>query len=304
LERALHRVEEVTHPLLGVVIDGRYRIHRVIGRGGRGVVFEAENLAMGRAVAVKICIDRDWENLERLSREARIIASLQHPNVHDVYDFGWLGGYGPYLVSERLAGETLANYQHRRRKISARKAVDLVVQILCGLHAAHVRNVVHRDVKPKNVFLVDRVNCPPLVKVMDFGLAKDLSLVEKRGLTQPGTTLGTLEYMSPEQVRGEPLGGRSDVFSVGVIAYELITGEHPFRAGSAFDTQCGIIEKTPRPLRTRRPDISERLDASVMLALEKSPEARFPNAVAFQRALLDSLASAPVRDEDATPSAW
>lgn len=299
IERSLHASNEKPHPLLGATLDGRYRLVRVIGSGGVGVVFEAENLALRRAVAVKIVSDPSRvDQRVRLEREARIVASLQHPNICDVYDVGFIPELGPYLVTERLFGETLATYRQRHRRIPYRIVLDFLLQILSGLQAAHAQQIVHRDLKPRNVFLVDRLGCPPLVKVLDFGLAKDLSRVDARTITRPGHAVGTPHYMAPEQITGEGVTVQSDLFATGVTAYELIAAAHPYGAATLADMQARLLRDEPTPLRAIRPEVPEELARVVQQAVARSPARRFPDAIAMQAALVATQARLDEADAD------
>lgn len=295
------RAAAASSPLIGAILGGKYRILRALGSGGMGTVFEAENLSLGRLVAVKIASRPDSKDaLARFAREASIVASLQHLNICDVYDVGDLpNGAGPYIVLERLVGDTLHARLGRSRRVPTSELVDIFVQVLSGLQAAHTARILHRDLKPQNIFLVDRVGGGPLVKIVDFGLARDLSLSPASRLTKPGRLCGTLQYMSPEQLRGETLDQRSDVFSVGVIMYEALTGHHPFAAASSVELQTNILRADPIPLRSRRADVSLMLADMVSWALARTPAQRPSSAAELQRGLLAALRdrSSPMLDE-------
>jgi serine/threonine-protein kinase len=273
-------------PLLGAVLGGKYRILRAIGSGGMGTVFEAENLALKRLVAVKVVSRPESEDaLARFAREAAIVSSIQHPNICDVYDVGVLPNGGPYIILERLQGDTLAARMQRRSSVS--DLVDIFVQILSGLHAAHASQILHRDLKPQNIFLVERVGCGPLVKIVDFGLARDLSSTTR--LTKPGRLCGTVQYMSPEQLRGEPLDPRSDLFSVGVLFYEALTRRHPFAAATSVELQTNILRADPTPVRTHRPDVPPGLEEMITRAMARVPGDRPSGALELQRGLLGAM---------------
>jgi eukaryotic-like serine/threonine-protein kinase len=299
MERSLHReAREEGHQLVGTLIDGRYRVLRVIGQGGLGIVFECENIVLRRAVALKIVSDLRRENaFERLRREAQIIAALQHPNICDVYDVGAIPYFGPYLVTERLYGETVAARFRWQRTMSPRETVDIVAQVLSGLHAAHIQSIVHRDIKPANVFIVDRLGCSPLVKILDFGLAKDLTA--DTTLTRPGKTLGTPQYMAPEQLLGVAVSGATDLFAVAVLAYEMLTGTHPFSVSSVSTTQARILSVTPEPPSRLNRRIPALLDEVLLRALAKVPRERYATAACMQQALMDAL---PLDDFDDEPT--
>lgn len=281
-----------------MVLDGKYRIHSVIGQGGLGIVFAGEQLSLGREVAIKFA--HDWSNHEageRLLREAQILAALQHPNICDIYDASTLEGFGPYLVTQRIIGETIAARLKWQRFIPAREAIDLAMQVLSALHTAHARHVVHRDVKPQNVFIVDRVGCGPIAKVLDFGFAKDLSA--DRRLTRPGKALGTLAYMAPEQLQGDRVTPAADLFSLGIMLYEMLTGRHPFHAATSVDMQVRILRSDPSPLSTPSHRIDPAIEAILLRTLEKRPLSRYPDAHAMQRAL---AAIAPTLADDPPPA--
>ncbi len=279
-----------SHPLLGTTIADKYKIVRVLGRGGLGIVFEAENAVLSRMVAVKVVLDGRNDGFERLEREARMVAMLQHPNVCDVYDLGRLPMYGPYLVCERLYGETIAQRVKREAALPIALVVDVLSQVLSGLHAAHGRHIIHRDMKPQNVFLVDRLGCPPLAKILDFGLAKDLTVGSARTLTKPGFAVGTPEYMAPERLRGvKESTPAMDIFSVGVIAYEALTGVYPFSGATTVVRQARILRDDPTPLRELRPSIPRMMEDVIAQALAKNPAERFADAAVFLNRLRECV---------------
>lgn len=304
LDRALH-LPRGQSPLVGTVLDGKYRIIRPIGSGGAGIVFEAENLALRRLVAIKtVSRSGSTEALLRLALEAKLVAAIQHPNICDVYDVGRLPSGGPYVVLERLFGETLAMKMQVARRPSLTTAVDIFVQTLSGLQAAHAARIVHRDLKPQNIFLAERLGCAPLVKIVDFGFAQDLSTSPNTRITRPGKSCGTVQYMSPEQLRALPLDHRSDLFAVGVMLYEVLTGRHPFAARSQTELQINILRSEPRPLRQRRPDVSPELQRLVMSAMSKDPAQRPSSAHEMQTWLSSMLVRPPSAPdlEDEPPS--
>lgn len=305
LDHALHVTGPRTSPLIGTILDGKYRILDLIGAGGMGEVFEAENLALRRIVAIKIVTrNAGDQGILRLEREAQIVASIHHPNLCDVHDVGRAPSGGPYLVFERLFGETLARAMQRTKRLGLGLVVDIFSQTLSGLHAAHERQVVHRDLKPQNLFLVERLGCAPLVKVLDFGLAQDLSPSALR-ITKPGNLCGTLQYMSPEQLQAQRLDPRSDLFTVGVMMYEALSGRHPFAAPNAITLQTNILEGNPPPLRGLRRDVPQALDAMIMRALSVTREHRPASALEMQHALLSvplPRAAYPTLTDDAPSS--
>lgn len=279
--------------LIGTVLNGKYRVLQLLGSGGMGQVFEAENIHIKRLVAVKMVSSTAGPHaLVRLEREAQHVAAIQHPNICDVYDFGRTPNGRPYVVFERLFGETFGARLRRGGQLALRDTLDIFSQILSGLQAAHVAHIVHRDLKPQNVFLVDRVGCPPLVKLVDFGFAQDLSARGAR-LTRPGHMCGTVQYMSPEQLRADPLDHRSDLFSLGTMLYEALGGRHPFEAPTRVDLQTNILRAAPTPLSQLRRDISPELDQVIAWALARSPADRPASALDLQRALHTVMRSSP-----------
>lgn len=300
LDGSLHHATGGTvSSLVGTVLGGKYRVLQLLGSGGMGQVFEAENIHIKRLVAIKVVSSTAGpQAVLRLEREAQHVAAIQHPNICDVYDFGRTPHGGPYVVFERLFGETLGARMRTLGQLSVRKALDIFSQILSGLQAAHAARIVHRDLKPQNVFLVDRVGCPPLVKLVDFGFAQDLSARGAR-ITRPGHLCGTVQYMSPEQLRAEPLDHRSDLFAVGTMLYEALSSRHPFEAQTRVELQANILHASPPSLRARRPDVPRELEEIIMWALARSPSERPQSAIELQRALqLLTRASLPSLIED------
>ena len=258
---------------------GPYEISAWIGAGGMGEVYRARDSRLGRDVAVKVILaafSKDAGRLARFEQEARAAGQLNHPNILAVYDSGVHNGTA-FIVSELLEGESLRD-RLRLGAVPARKAIDIARQIADGLAAAHDKGIVHRDLKPDNVFITSDGR----IKILDFGLAKLNQPVEDAGPTalpndtEPGTVLGTVGYMSPEQVRGERLDARSDIFSFGTILHEMISGRSPFARGSAAETMAAILKDDPiEPLSSR---VSPALERIAARCLEKSREARFQSA--------------------------
>jgi eukaryotic-like serine/threonine-protein kinase len=282
---------------------GPYEILSPLGAGGMGEVWRARDDRLKRDVAIKVLpasFSKDPERLRRFELEAQAAGSLNHPGITAVYDFGTHEG-APYIVTELLEGETL------RARIAAgalpsRKALDYAAQLARGLAAAHEKGIVHRDLKPENVF----VTRDGRVKILDFGLAKlkeselpeagHTHLPTEAGGTEPGVVLGTMGYMSPEQVRGRPADRRSDIFSFGAILYEMLSGQRAFRADTAADTITAILRKEPPDLSQANRDVPPGLERIVRHCLEKNPEERFESArdLAFDLEALSGISgSAP-----------
>jgi Tol biopolymer transport system component len=278
---------------------GPYQVVSPLGAGGMGEVYRARDERLKRDVAIKVLpatFSQDADRLKRFEQEAQAAGALNHPNITAVYDFGSHDG-SPYIVTELLEGETLRS-RLGPGALSPRKAIDYAVQIAKGLAAAHEKGIVHRDLKPENVFLTKDGR----VKILDFGLAKlkpegsdggqtDVGTVS--GGTQPGVVLGTMGYMSPEQVRGKPADKRSDLFSFGTILYEMLAGQRAFRGDTAADTITAILTKEPADLSQTNKDIHPGLDRIVRHCLEKNPEERFESArdVAFDLEALSGVSA-------------
>ena len=268
---------------------GLYEILSPIGAGGMGEVYRARDKKLDRDVAVKVLpesVASDPETLARFEREAKAVAALSHPNILSIFDFGTHAGVS-YAVMELLEGETLRG-KLEAGPISRKQAVDYALQVAKGLSAAHEKGIVHRDLKPENLFVTRDGH----VKILDFGLAKRVEAVAPgketsaptvSGHTEPGTVMGTLGYMSPEQVRGVLVDHRSDIFSFGAILYELLSGKRAFSRPTAADTMSAILKEDPPELAESGRNISPALDRIVMHCLEKDRDNRFQSArdVAF-----------------------
>lgn len=286
---------------LGEVIRGRYELMRVLGIGGMGTVFEATDRQTGKTLAVKVLSTRHALKktaVQRFLRETRAAAAIQHPNVCAVFESGTTEGDTPYFVMERLHGETLADRIAKRRKLPYDQAVGIMAQVLAGLDAAHRVGVIHRDVKPENIFLVEREGSAtvPIAKVFDFGVAKAVGPLARpdpddedddHDLTRTGMVMGTPCYMAPEQARGDRgFDARVDVFASGVILYEVLAGRRPFSAPTHNALLLEILTATPTPLRNARRDMPPELEAIVARAMARSRSARYPSADAFRRDLV------------------
>ncbi|MGH9852756.1 MAG: protein kinase domain-containing protein, partial [Blastocatellia bacterium] len=265
---------------------GRYRILELLGRGGMGAVYKAKDTMLGREVAIKVLhstFSIDQDRLHRFEQEARAASALNHPNIITIHEFGQEGGVH-FIVSELIEGETL-----RRRMAGARMSpsdvLDVSIQAASALNAAHEAGIVHRDIKPENVM----VRPDGLVKVLDFGLAKlmdrPLSMAFDTNAptspefrTEPGTIMGTMTYMSPEQARGQKLDARSDIFSLGVAMYEMAAGRSPFARETVADVIVSILEKEPPPLAEFTSEVPRTLEAIIRKALSKDREERYQTA--------------------------
>ncbi len=290
---------------------GPYAIIGSIGAGGMGEVYRARDPRLGREVAIKILpaqFAADPERLRRFEQEARAAAALNDPNLLAIYDLGTQSNGAPYIVSELLEGETLRD-RLRAGPIPMRKAIEYAAQIARGLSAAHDKRIVHRDLKPENIFITKEGRA----KILDFGLAKlternigDENTFAPTGEagTTPGMVIGTIGYMSPEQVRGKEADPRSDIFSFGAIFYEMLSGKRAFRGESTADTLSAILKEEPPELTETNRAVSPAIERLVRHCLEKNPEERFQSArdIAFDLESLSNVSSGTLAASAA--SAW
>jgi serine/threonine-protein kinase len=270
--------------VIGKVLSGRYRLDSKLGSGGMSTVYLAQDETLERWVAVKVLhreISDQPGHLERFRREARAVAQVSHPNVVAVIDAGEDGGY-PYIVFEYVEGETLKQRIERLGRLSLDESTAYAIEVGRGLAAAHGRRMIHRDVKPQNVL----IDAEGRAKVTDFGIARGL---DTKGLTATGRVLGTTDYVSPEQAMGQGTDARSDIYSLGVVLFESLTGDVPFYA----ETQVGVAMKhvnEPMPdVQRQRPDVSAALSAVVEKSTAKDPDQRYPNMAAMLRDLEGAL---------------
>ena len=268
------------HPVeRDTVIDGRYRVIKRLGSGGMADVYCAQDQQLGRQVAVKLLyrhFAEDEQFVERFRREASSAAGLQHPNIVGIYDRGeWNGTY--YIAMEYIEGRTLKDVIRERGPAPPEAAVDIVLQILRAARFAHQRGIVHRDIKPHNVLIDDDGR----VKVTDFGIAR----AGASDMTETGLIMGTSQYLSPEQAQGKPVDARSDLYSIGIVLYEMLTGRVPFDAESPVAVALKQVSEAPVPPRQLNPEIPPSLDAVVLRALAKDPARRFADADEFIAAL-------------------
>ncbi|HEY6339191.1 MAG TPA: protein kinase [Candidatus Sulfotelmatobacter sp.] len=298
------------HTLLGKKIT-HYRILQVLGGGGMGVVYKAEDLKLGRRVAIKFLpaeLATDPRAFERLEREARAASALEHPNICPIYELGEHEGQ-PFIVMQLLDGQTLQDRietaSQQERPLPANEVLDLALQVVAGLEAAHEKGIIHRDIKPANIFITNRREA----KILDFGLAKvesEIANLPSAGqsdgregaapastaafanlrLTQTGTTVGTAHYMSPEQVRGEKLDARTDLFSFGLVLYEMATGQRAFPGNTVPVVHHAILHKAPLPVQQVSPEHSS-LQSVISKSIEKDRELRYQSAADMRMDLLE-----------------
>jgi len=278
----------------GTQVGGRYRVEALIGDGGMAQVYRGQHETIGRAMAIKVLapsLTRDRTIVERFLQEARAASKIHQENVVEVTDFGETDDGRPFMVMEFLEGEDLADVLARERVVAWDRAKPILLQLLAALQAIHEQGVVHRDIKPENIFLTHRIGSDHFVKVFDFGIAKVLRTAPgqpARSLTIKGQLIGTPPYMSPEQCLGENVDARSDLYTVGVIAYELLTGTTPF----ASDNPAKLLRmhvKDPVPaMRDVAPHqpVDPSVEAIVGRALAKDRDERFSSANELAKALL------------------
>lgn len=262
------------------LLDGKYRIERRLGSGGMGSVYEARHIGLERRVAVKV-LHAEYASqpavLKRFENEAKAVGRLQHPNLVAVTDFGWLEGRTPYIVMEYLPGRDCSGLIAATGPLPGARAADIAFQACLGLSIAHGAGVVHRDIKPENLFVTDAGDGRDLVKVLDFGIAK-LRTASTTAGTAAGSTIGTYYYMSPEQVRDSAnVDARTDVWSMGVVLYELLSGEKPFLGEEVIEVVYKIVHSAPASLRAVRPDLPSALIDVVERAMKKDPAERTPS---------------------------
>jgi len=269
------------------IVDGRYRVLRRIGSGGMADVYCAEDLQLGRQIALKVLHGRfaaDDEFVERFRREASSAAGLNYQHVVSIYDRGeWDGTY--YIAMEFLDGRSLKAIIQQEAPLDPARAIDLTVQVLRAARFAHRRGIIHRDLKPHNVIVDEEGRA----KVTDFGIAR----AGASDMTQTGSIMGTAQYLSPEQAQGFAVSEPSDLYSVGIILYELLTGRVPFEGESAVTIALKQVNERPVPPSTFNRAVGPGLEAVVLRALEKDPARRFPDADAFIAALEHACAALP-----------
>ncbi|MFV8754280.1 protein kinase domain-containing protein [Nannocystaceae bacterium ST9] len=284
--------------LIGSVLADRYRVDEVIGDGGMGRVYGGTHVTLRKPVAIKVLkhdLSSDRTLVERFLREARAASMIGHENVVDIVDFGQVPGGSVFFVMERLVGHDLGALLDVQVRLSWMRTRNIAMQVARALHAAHAVGVVHRDMKPGNVFLIQRRGDDDYVKVLDFGIAK-VDDPDGNVLTRAGSVFGTAAYMAPEQAAGSSVDGRTDVYSLACVMFEMLTGRLPF-PGTNFVKILSqhIKEPPPRPREVApEADVSDEVEALLMRALAKRPEDRFPDMGAFARAIAEANGEAPI----------
>ncbi len=280
----------------GQLIAGRYRVLRKLGAGGMADVYLAEDATLGRRVAVKVLLQRyagDAQFVERFRREAQAAARINHPNIVNIYDWGPVDGTY-YIVMEYVEGETLKDHIRREGRYGPGEAVRIALELLGAVQVAHAAHIVHRDIKSQNI-LIDPSGT---VKVTDFGIAK----ADDSQMTEAGSILGTAQYLAPEQAKGEPVDERSDLYSVGVVFYEMLTGTLPFRGDSAVTVALKHVSEQPPEPAELVPGLPYSLNQIVLKALAKSPDQRYSTAAEFSADLVAARSGGPLLAATYDPS--
>jgi beta-lactam-binding protein with PASTA domain/predicted Ser/Thr protein kinase len=283
----------VSDTLINTLFDGRYRVLRKLGSGGMADVYLAEDEELGRRIAIKILNERhasDEQFVERFRREAKNAAGLSHPNIVQIYDRGEAEGTY-YIAMEYLEGRTLKETA-ARQPLPLREAIGYVREILAALRFAHRKGIVHRDIKPHNAL----IDADGRVKVTDFGIARAGAASQ---MTEAGSIIGTAQYLSPEQARGAPVDHRSDLYSLGIVLYELVTGAVPFTGDTPVEIAMKHLSTVPEPPSSRRPELPRALDQVVLRALAKDPEDRYSSAEEMDAELARVAEGLPVSTETA-----
>jgi len=288
------RITASNQAWLGHIVDGRYRVLEAIGRGGMGVVYKVEHVRMGKIAAMKV-LHRDLENdpdvVQRFEREAAAVSRLQHPNAVQVFDFGTAQG-ALYLIMEYVRGQDLGTIVERDGPLPFARAAPLLVQTLGALAEAHELGIVHRDVKPDNVLVTRTTGGRDFAKVLDFGLAKLAHAGSAPEVSDRAQIVGTPYFMAPEQIRGDDVDLRADVYGMGALMYRILTGQYPFTASSAVGVLTKHLTAVAEAPSRRAPrlGIAPEIDAIVARAMAKDPADRWPNATAMAAAIEESYA--------------
>jgi eukaryotic-like serine/threonine-protein kinase len=266
---------------------GKYQIVEKIGVGGFGTVYKGRDPFIKRAVAIKTCQSDEEEIRKRFFREAEFAGNLHHRNVTTIYDFGVTDDGTPYIVQEFLTGDDLDKAIKRKDPLTLARKLQILIDVCDGLGYAHAMGIIHRDIKPSNIRILE----DGTVKIMDFGIAK--SMVSQSTLTQTGITLGTASYLAPEQIRGEDLDPRTDIFSLGVLSYEIVTGQKPFTGDHISTVLYKIMNEMPAPPSSLDPALPRGLDAMILKALEKDRTKRFSSCAELRTECLSLLQNVP-----------
>ncbi len=284
--------------MIGQEIAGRFRVVALLGEGGMGAVFRAEQLSLKRTVALKLLkpsLAASSSLIQRFNAEAQAVAQLNHPNTVGIYDFGAHDGM-LFIAMELIEGRALRDLVHREAPLPPPRALMIAIQVAASLADAHAHGIIHRDLKPDNVMLQQRGKASDIVRVLDFGIAKLRD--DAHGMTRAGDIMGTPQYIAPEQAKGDAIDGRTDVYALGCMLYEMLSGRLPFESDSVMALLAAHVSKPVIPISQRRPDlhIPPALDALVVAAMAKDPGLRPPTMEAFgehMSAILATLNATP-----------
>src|ERR1700733_5818454 len=293
--------ETPTDALVGKVLGERFVVHELLGQGASGTIYRAEHVTLRRKVAIKVLHDelsRDDLAVERFRREATTVAEIDNEHIVEIHDFGRAPDGRLYLAMELLEGETLDVVLQRERVMSVERTADVLIQTGEALMEAHAIGYVHRDLRPRNLYLAVRRGKANFVKLLDFGLAKLVEPDAQAASTSLGMTFGDPRYMSPEQARGDRIDRRADIYQLGCVAYEMLTGAPPFSGNRVFDILTKQVSEIPAPLPTRRPGVPLWMESAVAKMLAKDPENRFATTSRMVEALRRGLDTGEVMEDE------
>ena len=292
--------ESTADALVGKLLGERFQVQALIGEGGSGTIYRAEHVTLRRRVAIKVLhteLSRDDLAVERFRREATTVADIDNEHIVEIHDFGRTPDGRLYLAMELLEGETLDTVLAREKQLSVERAADILIQVCEALMEAHAIGYVHRDLRPRNIYLTQRRGKANFVKLLDFGLAKLVETDTQAPSTSLGMTFGDPRYMSPEQARGDRIDRRADIYQLGCVAYEMLTGAPPFTGNRVFDILTKQVTEVPVPLPTRRPGVPIWMEASVAKMLAKDPDNRFATTSRMVEALRRGLETGEVMED-------
>jgi eukaryotic-like serine/threonine-protein kinase len=293
--------EVVTDPLLGKLLGERFQVQEQIGQGASGTIYRAEHVTLRRRVGIKVLhaeLSRDDLAVERFRREATTVAEIDNEHIVEIHDFGRTPDGRLYLAMELLEGETLDTVLARDKTLSVERVADVLIQVGEALMEAHAIGYVHRDLRPRNMYLAVRRGKANFVKLLDFGLSKLVETDAQAASTSLGMTFGDPRYMSPEQARGDRIDRRADIYQLGCVAYEMLTGSPPFTGNRVFDILTKQVTEIPDPLPTRRPGVPLWMEAAVAKMLAKDPENRFATTTRMVEALRRGLDTGEVMEDE------
>src|SRR4051794_18933776 len=293
--------EAVTDPLLGRLLGERFQVQELLGQGGSGTIYRAEHVTLRRKVAIKVLhteLSRDDLAVERFRREATTVAEIDNEHMVEIHDFGRTPDSRLYLAMELLEGEALDAVLYREKQLSVERVADILIQVGEALMEAHAIGYVHRDLRPRNMYLAVRRGRANFVKLLDFGLAKLVETDAQAASTSLGMTFGDPRYMSPEQARGDRIDRRADIYQLGCVAYEALTGAPPFTGSRVFDILTKQVTEAPQPVPTRRPGTPLWMEAAITKMLAKDPDNRFATTTRMVEALRRGLDTGEVMEAD------